>query len=279
MVFNYDRHIRHGKLPHIWCPGCTYGIVFKSLLRAVESMQIPKDHIALVSGIGCASRLPGYVDWNTLHTAHGRAIPFATGLKMARPDRKVLVVSGDGDATAIGGNHFIHACRRNIDITVIVLNNFIYGMTGGQHSPTTPVGHMATTMPFGNVDPTFNIPALAKGAGATWVGRGTAYHVPALDKLIIGAIEHKGLSVLEIVNGCPTTHGRRNKFRSPTDMLLWMKETALPVSAFEKFPPEKTAGKFPIGVLYKGEAKEYSETYFAMVEHLQKKQAEREGSR
>jgi 2-oxoglutarate ferredoxin oxidoreductase subunit beta len=279
MAFNYDPYIRSGKLPHIWCPGCTYGIVFKSLLRAVESMQIPKDDIALVSGIGCASRLPGYVDWNTLHTAHGRAIPFATGLKMARPDKKVLVVSGDGDATAIGGNHFIHACRRNIDITVIVLNNFIYGMTGGQHSPTTPFGHMATTMPFGNVDPTFNIPALAKGAGATWVGRGTAYHVPALDKLIVGAVEHKGLSVLEIINGCPTTHGRRNKFRTPTDMLLWMKDTALPVTAFEKFPAEKTAGKFPIGVLYKGEAPEYSDTYFAMVESLRKKQEEREGLR
>jgi 2-oxoglutarate ferredoxin oxidoreductase subunit beta len=253
MAFNYDRHIRHGKLPHIWCPGCTYGIVFKSLLRAVETMQIPKDHLALVSGIGCASRLPGYVDWNTLHTAHGRAIPFATGLKMARPD-------------------FIHACRRNIDITVIVMNNFIYGMTGGQHSPTTPVGHLATTMPFGNIDPTFNIPSLAQGAGATWVGRGTAYHVPALDRLIIGAIEHKGLSVLEIINGCPTTHGRRNKFRTPTDMLLWMKESALPLSAFEKLPPDKVAGKFPTGVLYKREAPEFSETYFAMVERLQKQQ-------
>jgi 2-oxoglutarate ferredoxin oxidoreductase subunit beta len=277
MAFNYDPYIRPGKLPHIWCPGCTYGIVFKSLLRAVESMQIPKDDIALVSGIGCASRLPGYVDWNTLHTAHGRAIPFATGLKMARPDKKVLVVSGDGDATAIGGNHFIHACRRNIDITVIVLNNFIYGMTGGQHSPTTPVGHLATTMPFGNVDPIFNIPALARGAGATWVGRGTAYHVPALDKLIVRAVEHKGLSVLEIVNGCPTTHGRRNKFRSPTDMLLWMKDTALPVTAFEKFPAEKTVGKFPIGVLYEKEAPEYSETYLSMVERLQKKQEGRDG--
>ena len=276
MAFDYDQYIRSGKLPHIWCPGCTYGIVFKSLLRAVDSLKIPKDDIALVSGIGCASRLPGYVDWNTLHTTHGRAIPFATGLKMARPDKRVLVVSGDGDATAIGGNHFIHACRRNIDITVIVLNNFIYGMTGGQHSPTTPVGHMATTMPFGNIDPTFNIPELAKGAGATWVGRGTAYHVPALDKLIIGAIEHKGLSVLEIINACPTTHGRRNKFRSPTDMLLWMKDTALPASAFEKLPPEKTAGKFPTGVLYKREAPEFSETYFAMVERLKKQKEARE---
>jgi 2-oxoglutarate ferredoxin oxidoreductase subunit beta len=270
MSFDYDQFIRGGKLPHIWCPGCTYGIVFKSLLRAVDSLKIAKDDIALVSGIGCASRLPGYVDWNTLHTTHGRALPFATGLKMARPDKRVLVVSGDGDATAIGGNHFIHACRRNIDITVIVLNNFIYGMTGGQHSPTTPIGHLATTMPFGNVDPIFNIPELAKGAGATWVGRGTAYHVPALDKLIIGAIEHKGLSVLEIINACPTTHGRRNKFRTPTDMLLWMKETALPLSAFEKLPPEKTAGKFPTGVLYKREAPEYSETYFTMVERLMK---------
>jgi 2-oxoglutarate ferredoxin oxidoreductase subunit beta len=270
MSFNYDQYIRGGKLPHIWCPGCTYGIVFKSLLRAVETLKIPKDDIALVSGIGCASRLPGYVDWNTLHTTHGRALPFATGLKMARPDKKVLVVSGDGDATAIGGNHFIHACRRNIDITVIVLNNFIYGMTGGQHSPTTPTGHLATTMPYGNIDPNFNIPELAKGAGATWVGRGTAYHVPALDKLIIGAIEHKGLSVLEIINACPTTHGRRNKFRSPTDMLLWMKDTALPASAFEKLPPEKTAGKFPTGVLHKREAPEFSETYFALVERLMK---------
>ena len=270
MAFDYDQYIRGGKLPHIWCPGCTYGIVFKSLLRAVETLKIPKDDIAMVSGIGCASRLPGYVDFNTLHTAHGRALPFATGLKMARPDKHVMVVSGDGDATAIGGNHFIHACRRNIDITVMVFNNFIYGMTGGQYSPTTPSGHIATTMPYGNIDPSFNIPELAKGAGATWVGRGTAYHAAALDKLIIGAIEHKGLSVLEIINACPTTHGRRNKFRSPTDMLLWMKDTALPLSAFEKLPPEKTAGKFPTGVLFKKEAPEYCETYYGMVDRVRK---------
>jgi hypothetical protein len=152
MAFDYDQYIRGGKLPHIWCPGCTYGIVFKSLLRAVDTLKIPKNDIAMVSGIGCASRLPGYVDFNTLHTTHGRALPFATGIKMANPEKHVLVVSGDGDATAIGGNHFIHACRRNIDITVMVFNNFIYGMTGGQYSPTTPSGHIATTMPYGNID-------------------------------------------------------------------------------------------------------------------------------
>jgi 2-oxoglutarate ferredoxin oxidoreductase subunit beta len=137
MAFNYDQYIRGGKLPHIWCPGCTYGIVFKSLLRVVDALKLNRDDIALVSGIGCASRLPGYVDFNTLHTTHGRALGFATGIKMAKPDKHVLVVSGDGDATAIGGNHFIHACRRNIDITVLVFNNYIYGMTPPRPRPAT----------------------------------------------------------------------------------------------------------------------------------------------
>ena len=275
MAFNYDQYIRGGKLPHIWCPGCTYGIVFKSILRVVDTLKLNRDDIAMVSGIGCASRLPGYVDFNTLHTAHGRALPFATGLKMAKPDKHVLVVSGDGDATAIGGNHFIHACRRNIDITVLVFNNFIYGMTGGQHSPTTPSGHLASTMPYGNVDPSFNIPELAKGAGASFVARGTAYHAAGLDRLISDAMQHKGLSVVEIINACPTTHGRRNKFKSPTDMLLWMKDTFIPAVAFDKLPPEKTAGKFPMGVLFKKEgAPEYCETYYGLVERLKK---QREG--
>ena len=185
------------------------------------------------------------------------------------------MVSGDGDATAIGGNHFIHACRRNIDITVLVFNNYIYGMTGGQYSPTTPSGHLATTMPYGNIDTSFNIPELAKGAGASFVARGTAYHAAGLDRLIIEAIQHKGLSVVEIINACPTTHGRRNKFKSPTDMLLWMKDTFIPAVAFDKLPPEKTAGKFPMGVLYKKEGlPEYCENYYGLVERLKK---QREG--
>ncbi|MHB1039037.1 MAG: thiamine pyrophosphate-dependent enzyme, partial [Desulfobacteria bacterium] len=205
------------------------------------------------------------------HTTHGRALGFATGIKMAKPDKHVIVVSGDGDATAIGGNHFIHACRRNIDITLLVFNNYIYGMTGGQYSPTTPSGHLATTMPYGNIDPSFNIPELAKGAGASFVARGTAYHAAGLDRLIIEAMQHKGLSVVEIMNACPTTHGRRNKFKSPTDMLLWMKDTFIPAVAFDKLPPEKTAGKLPMGVLYKKEGlPEYCETYYGMVARLKK---------
>jgi len=269
MAFDYARYIRNGKLPHIWCPGCSYGIVFKSLLRAVDSQGLDRDDIALVSGIGCASRLPGYVDFNTLHTTHGRALAFATGLKMAKPDKHVLVVSGDGDATAIGGNHFIHACRRNIDITLLVFNNFIYGMTGGQYSPSTPPGRFASTMPYGNVDFAFDIPALAKGAGATFVARGTAYHAAALDKLIVDAMRHRGFSVVEIVNACPTTYGRRNKFKSPADMLLWMKDAFVPAAAFGKLSPDEAAGKFPMGVLHRTDGKpEFCESYYAMAERL-----------
>lgn len=269
MAFDYEKYIRPGKLPHIWCPGCSYGIVLKSLLRAVDALGLNPDDIALVSGIGCASRLPGYVDFNTLHTTHGRALAFATGLKMARPDKHVLVVSGDGDATAIGGNHFIHACRRNIDITLLVFNNFIYGMTGGQYSPSTQPGRLATTMPYGNVDFAFDIPALAKGAGATFVARGTAYHAAALDKLIVDAMRHRGFSVVDIVNACPTTYGRRNKFKSPTDMLLWMKDAFVPAAAYAKLSPDEAAGKFPMGVLHRADGKpEFCEAYYGMVERL-----------
>jgi 2-oxoglutarate ferredoxin oxidoreductase subunit beta len=269
MAYDYNQYIRKGKLPHIWCPGCTYGIIQKALIRSIDSLKIEKDDICLVSGIGCASRLPGYMDFNTLHTAHGRALAFATGVKMAQPSKKVMVVSGDGDATAIGGNHFIHACRRNIDITVLVFNNFIYGMTGGQYSPTTPAGHTASTMPYGNIDNQFDITELAKGAGATFVARGTAYHAAGLDGLLKQAIEHKGLSVVEVINACPTTHGRRNKFKSPTDMLLWMKDTYMAKAAFDKLPPEQTQGKVPMGVLHKVEGSaEYCEKYYAMSDRL-----------
>lgn len=266
MAYDYTDYLRNDKFPHIWCPGCTYGIVLKAIIRAIDSAGLEKDDTAIVSGIGCASRLPGYVDFNTLHTTHGRALGFATGIKMVKPDKNVLVITGDGDATAIGGNHFIHACRRNIDITVIVFNNFIYGMTGGQYSPTTPTGAIATTMPYGNVDPHFDILDLAKGAGATFIARGTAYHAAAIDRLVVSAIKHKGLSVVEIINACPTTYGRRNKFKSPTDMLLWMKDHFAPKNAWDKLPPEKLEGKYPMGVLFETEKPEYTEVYFGMAE-------------
>src|SRR5512135_461546 len=188
MAFDYDQYIRGGKLPHIWCPGCTYGIVFKSLLRAVDSLKLNRDDIALVSGIGCSSRLPGYVDFNTLHTTHGRPLAFATGVKLAKPSLTTIVVTGDGDALAIGGNHFIHAARRNIDLPVLLFNNATYGMTGGQLAPTTPTGKVASTARDGSIDPPFDACKLAIAAGATYVARATSFHSQQLDRLIEGGI-------------------------------------------------------------------------------------------
>lgn len=261
MSFNYDQYIRPGKLPHIWCPGCSHGITLKSIIRAIDSLKLKKDDISMVSGIGCSSRAPGYVDFNTLHTTHGRALAFATGVKFANPKLNVIVISGDGDATAIGGNHFIHACRRNIDMTLVVMNNNIYGMTGGQFSPTTPQGAFATTTPYGNPDPAFDICSVAEAAGASFVARGTTYHVPALDKLISQAIAHKGFSVVEVVSACPVYYGRKNKIKSAADMLRIQKDSAVSVAAAAKMKPEELEGKFKIGVLAQKQRAEYCEEY------------------
>lgn len=269
MAYDYEKSIRPGKLPHIWCPGCGHGIAMKGLIRAMDACELDRKNTAIVSGIGCASRLPGYMDACTLHTAHGRAAAFATGVKMARPDMNVLVVGGDGDGTAIGGNHFIHACRRNIDMTYIVLNNFIYGMTGGQFSPTTPTGDKASTTPYGNPDPTFDISKLAIGAGATFVARTTAFHATQIDKLIAEGIRHKGMAIIEVIDDCPTTYGRRNKFRSVVDMMKRLKDMAVPVQAASKMTAEQLEGKILTGVLYKEERPEYTAQYAGVIARAQ----------
>lgn len=265
MAYDYESHIRPGKLPHIWCPGCGHGIVMKGMIRAFDACGLKKENTAIVSGIGCASRMNGYMDYNTLHTAHGRAAAFATGVKMAKPEMDVIVVGGDGDGTAIGGNHFIHACRRNINMTYIILNNMIYGMTGGQFSPCTPTGDKASTTVYGNPDPTFDIAKLAIGAGATFVARGTAFHAAQIDKLIAEGIRHNGLAVIEILDDCPTTYGRRNKFRSVVDMMKRLKDIAVPVAAAAKMTPEQLEGKVLTGVLHKEERPEYTEQYAKLI--------------
>jgi len=269
MAYDYEQHIRPGKLPHIWCPGCGHGIIMKGMIRAFDTCGLKKDNTAIVSGIGCASRLPGYMDYNTLHTAHGRAAAFATGVKMAKPEMDVIVVGGDGDGTAIGGNHFIHACRRNINMTYIIMNNSIYGMTGGQFSPCTPTGAKASTTAYGNPDPTFDVAKLAIGAGATFVARGTAYHATQIDKLIAEGIQHKGLAVIEILDDCPTTYGRRNKFRSVVDMMKRLKDIAVPVAAAAKMTPEQLEGKVLTGVLHKEERPEYTAQYAEVIKRAQ----------
>jgi 2-oxoglutarate ferredoxin oxidoreductase subunit beta len=265
MAFNYKEYLRADKLPHIWCPGCGHGIILKTMIRAIASMGWKKDEIVVTSGIGCASRLPGYVDFNTLHTTHGRAISFATGIKIANPRLKVIVVGGDGDMAAIGGNHFIHACRRNIDLTVIVFNNYIYGMTGSQYSPTTPFGAKASTAPYGMAEQPFDICQLAIGAGATFVARGTTYHAVPLEGVIKQALEHKGLSIVEVIEACPIGFGRKNRMGSPSQMLLWQKEHAVSVQKAKAMKEEELAGKFTIGVLHKVDREDYLTLYDRMV--------------
>lgn len=260
--FDYNKYLRPGKLPHIWCPGCGHGIVLKALLRAIDKTGLSKDDICMVSGIGCSSRTPGYVDFNTLHTLHGRALAFATGIKFVNPRLKVIVVTGDGDALAIGGNHFIHACRRNIDITVLVMTNATYGMTGGQYSPTTPEGSIATTSRYGNIEPPFDTCEMAKAAGATFVARGTAYHTIELEKTLHEGLVHKGTSVIDVIDACPTYFGRANKFKSATHMMEAIeKDGTVNVKQAASLPPEKLEGKMLRGILHKVDRPEYCEQY------------------
>ena len=265
------QYFRQQKLPHIWCPGCGHGTVTNALVRAIAKLGLDKNNTVVVSGIGCSSRAPGYLDFDTLHTAHGRALAFATGVKHAKPDLKVIVVSGDGDCAAIGGNHFIHAARRNIDLTVIVMNNNIYGMTSGQYSPMTPKGALGTTAPYGNVERSFDLAKLSIAAGATFVGRSTAYHVQLLGELIEKAILHKGFSVVEAITPCPTYFGRKNKIGSAVDMLNWFKDKALNAKAAAVMSPDKLEGKFLIGELYCENAPEFTEEYNKLIEDVKKK--------
>ncbi len=254
--------LRHDmQFPHVWCPGCGLGIVLGSLIRATASLDIPQDDLVLASGIGCTGRMPAYVDFNTLHTTHGRALTFATGIKLANPELTVLTVMGDGDATAIGGNHFIHAARRNLNITAIIVNNQIYGMTGGQYSPTTPYGAKATTAVYGNIEQAFSIAELAVTAGASYVARGTVHHVPQLDKLIKQGIEKKGFAVIEVISNCHTYFGRQNNMADPVTNQLWMKENAVSVSKAAKMSAEEMAGKFSIGILANVKKPSYCQEY------------------
>lgn len=270
--FDYSKYLRKNKLPHIWCPGCGHGIVLKSLLRAIDKSGLSKDDICMVSGIGCSSRTPGYVDFNTLHTLHGRALSYATGVKFAKPKMKVIVVTGDGDALAIGGNHFIHTCRRNIDMTILVYSNAIYGMTGGQFSPTTPSGAMSTTSRYGNIEPVFDCCELAKASGASFVARGTAFHTQELERTLLESLKHKGTSVVEILDSCPVYFGRQNKYKSASQMMEEIeKNGTVPVAQAAKMSPEELKGKLLRGILHKVERPEYCEEYEKMVAKAQGK--------
>ncbi|MCJ7686252.1 MAG: 2-oxoacid:ferredoxin oxidoreductase subunit beta [Desulfobacteraceae bacterium] len=259
LIHKYLRHDK--KFPHVWCPGCGNGVILGSLIRAIDRLGLTKDEIVLASGIGCSGRMPVYVDFNTLHTTHGRALTFATGIKLAKPSLTVITVMGDGDATAIGGNHFIHAARRNLDLTAIIINNQIYGMTGGQFSPTTPYGSNAATAPYGHIEQAFSIAELAVTAGAAFVGRGTVYHVQILDKLIKAAVLKRGFSVVEIISNCHIQFGRRNEMGNPVTMMECMRDHAVTVEKADKMTSDELEDKFTIGILADEEKPIYTEEY------------------
>lgn len=262
----YETYFRQNRLPHIWCPGCGNGIAMKAIVEAIAQKGLDQDKTVIVSGIGCSSRASGYMDFDTLHTAHGRAIPFATGIKLAKPELNVIVITGDGDCMAIGGNHFIHGARRNIDLTVVLFNNNIYGMTGGQASPLTPLEMKATTAPYGTVDRPFDPCHLAAAAGATYVARSTAYHVKHLTEMIAKGMDNRGFSFIEALVQCPTSYGRKNKMGDAPEMMRWMRDNALMQAAYDKLSPEKRAGKFPIGVFCETQFSEYTTAYQKVID-------------
>ncbi len=245
-----EKLLRMDRIPHIWCSTCGIGTAVSCFIQALGNFDYPMDKVNVVSGIGCTGRVAGYIKLDSFHTTHGRAIPFATGLKLSNPELKVVVFSGDGDLISIGGNHFIHAARRNMDITVICVNNFIYAMTGGQCAPTTPIEANSSTSPYGNSDLPFNIPRLAASCGAVYVARWTALHIRRLTKAMQEALEKPGFSVVEIIAPCSTLYARRNRLGTGLDLMKFYHDNSVikhgaPLDTLDiAFQDKITVGKF-----------------------------------
>jgi Pyruvate:ferredoxin oxidoreductase and related 2-oxoacid:ferredoxin oxidoreductases, beta subunit len=276
------QYMRIDHLPQIWCPGCGNGVIMRDVAVAINELiedpenDFDRDDFVIVSGIGCSSRAAGYLDFNSIHTTHGRAIAFATGIKFANPKLNVIVLTGDGDCSAIGGNHLIHAARRNLGLTVITFNNDIYGMTGGQYSPTTPQGDKATTAPYGNVDRPFDIANLATGAGASFSARGDVYHVRETTEIIRKAILHKGFSLVDVYSVCPTYYGRKNKKGDAVEMLKWQRDNLIPTARYYSMSEEDRAGKKLIGILSHNNYPEYTAEYAKIIKACSKPAEKRE---
>ncbi len=262
MAFNYDEYLRTDKMPTLWCWGCGDGVILKSIIRAIEKTGWSMDDVCVVSGIGCSGRTSSYINCNTVHTTHGRTLAFATGIKLANPEKKVIVVGGDGDGLAIGGNHTIHASRRNIDLNYIIINNFIYGLTNSQTSPTTPQGMWTVTMSKGNIDPTFDACKLVEAAGASFVARETMLDPKKLERILVKGFQHVGFSFIEVFSNCHVNLGRKNKMATAMANLDWIKSISVGKAKFEKLEPEEQVGKFPLGILKHDEdAQEYCLSY------------------
>jgi 2-oxoglutarate/2-oxoacid ferredoxin oxidoreductase subunit beta len=268
-----EEFLRMDRMPHIWCPGCGIGTTVNCFAHALESSGLDLTKVSIVSGIGCTGRVAGYMNLDSFHTTHGRAIPFATGLKLANPLLKVVVYSGDGDLSAIGGNHFIHAARRNVDMTVILINNSTYGMTGGQVAPTTPMSAVASTTPYGNFESAFNLPALADSCGAVYVARWTAFHVRHATKAIKEALAKKGFSFVEILAPCPTLYSRRNKLGDGlAQMVYYQHNSEIRNGADTKDVALDFQGKIIVGKFVDRERQTYDD---AMTQYYRQRLGER----
>lgn len=259
--FNIRDYLRLQLFPHFLCPGCGHGIALRALLWAIDELEIPKDKLAFVCGIGCSGRLGAYIDANTFHVTHGRPLVFATGLRLARPDLKVIVITGDGDCLAIGGNHMIHACRRNLDITCMMLNNEVYGMTGGQVSPTTGNDRFTTTTPNGNYEPVFDACALAQAAGAGFVGREITLQTPALKNLLKEGLAHSGFSFIEVMSDCTEVFGRKNELGDSAEMVLTQKSSVRPDVHDNMVEQPFRPNFLKTGVMARNERPEYAAAY------------------
>ena len=272
MAFNYEEYLRMDKMPTLWCWGCGDGVVLKSVIRAIDSLGWKMDDVCIVSGIGCSGRFSSYVNCNTVHTTHGRALAYATGIKLANPDKKVVVISGDGDSMAIGGNHTIHACRRNIDINLVLINNFIYGLTNSQTSPTTPKDFWTVTAQYGNIDPSFDPCQIAMAAGASFVGRESVISPKKIEKLLVEGFSHEGFSFFDIHSNCHVNLGRKNKMADATKMLQWIESRLVSKNKFDTLSDAEKVGKFPTGVLKHDTSRiEYCKAYDGVIAKAQAK--------
>jgi 2-oxoglutarate ferredoxin oxidoreductase subunit beta len=256
--------------------GCGDGIIMKAVIRAMAKLGWDKNDVCVVSGIGCSGRFSSYIDANTVHTTHGRTLAYATGIKLANPDKHVIVVAGDGDGLAIGGNHTIHAARRNIDLNFILVNNFIYGLTNSQVSPTTPKGAWSVTTQYGNIDPTFDACELAKGAGATFVARESVAQAQKLERIFVKGFQHKGFSFFDVHSNCHVNFGRKNKMAQAKQNMDWIEEHLIPKAKWDKLSEEekyelKQKGVKPRGVLYEVQEPEYTEEYYKLIERVRGK--------
>lgn len=264
------KYLRAAMMPHIWCPGCGNGIILNAFVHALDELPLDLDKLVVVSGIGCIGRAAGYINVDSFHTTHGRPIAFATGVKLAKPELEVVVISGDGDLFAIGGNHFIHAARRNIGIKVICANNFNYGMTGGQVGPTTPLEALTTTTPYGNIEHPFNLVHLAAASGATYVARWTTFHVRMLTMSIKKMLQRKGFSFIEVLSQCPEIYGRHNNMRTGLEMMEWFRRASVISNFSDPAKAEITRDRIVVGEFVEMEKPTYEQLLHAKMAQIAK---------